>query len=176
MNSEYKFPITNYNKFPEKFYFLAIAKSIIKIGNLKKTNDIILDFGYGNKIFSKLLKNKKIINYDINPLITEVKNFQDYNFDIVILNHVLMYMTPLEISNLLKTIRNINSKCKFLIGIGKQNLFSKILKIFALNFKAHSKTKSSYEEQLEVIREILNIKYKTNIFNMTNVFLAEFKK
>ena len=31
------FPVTNYNKFPQKYYFLSIIKEIIKIANLKKT-------------------------------------------------------------------------------------------------------------------------------------------
>ena len=30
-----QFPTTDYNKFPQKYYFESIAKNIIKIGNLK---------------------------------------------------------------------------------------------------------------------------------------------
>ena len=174
MRDNIQFPVTNYSNFPEKFYFLSIAKNIIKIGNLRKTKNKILDYGCGNKIFSKLLKNKKIINYDINPHFTEVKNFQRYNFDLVILNHVLMYMTPLQITNLFKIFKKKNPKCKFLIGIGKQNFFSKVLKIFALNFKAHNKTKCSYEDQIKIINKFMNIKNKKNIFFITDIFLTKF--
>ena len=86
-----QFPTTDYNKFPQKYYFESIAKNIIKIGNLKNTNKIILDFGCGQKIFSKILKDKKIINYDIKPEYTECETYEDHSFDIVIFNHVLMY-------------------------------------------------------------------------------------
>ena len=31
------YPVTNYNKFPQKYYFLSIIKEIIKIANLINT-------------------------------------------------------------------------------------------------------------------------------------------
>ena len=37
-----QFPTTDYNKFPQKYYFISVAKNIIKIANLKNTNKIIL--------------------------------------------------------------------------------------------------------------------------------------
>ena len=70
-----QFPTTDYTKFPQKYYFESIAKNIIKIGNLKNTNKVILDFGCGQKIFSKILKEKKIINYDIKPEYTECQTY-----------------------------------------------------------------------------------------------------
>ena len=50
-----QFLTTDYS-FPQKYYFISVAKNIIKIANLKNTNKIILDFGCGQKIFSKILK------------------------------------------------------------------------------------------------------------------------
>ena len=94
------FPITNYNQFPENFYFNNVVEKIIRIGNLRKTKKIILDFGCGNKIFSKKLPHNKILNYDINPNITEINNYESYKFDIIILNHVLMHMKKKQIKNL----------------------------------------------------------------------------
>ena len=70
-------PTTDYNKFPQKYYFISVAKNIIKIANLKNTNKIILDFGCGQKIFSKILKNNKIINYDIKPEYTECETYEN---------------------------------------------------------------------------------------------------
>ena len=102
-----QFPTTDYNKFPQKYYFESIAKNIIKIGNLKNTNKIILDFGCGQKIFSKILKDKKIINYDIKPEYTECQTYEDYSFDIAIFNHVLMYLYPSQIEELLNKIKKI---------------------------------------------------------------------
>jgi len=101
-----QFPTTDYDKFPQKYYFRSVAKNIIKIANLKNTNKTILDFGCGQKIFSKILKNKKIINYDIKPEFTECETYENLYFDIVIFNHVLMYMYPKEIEILFDKIKN----------------------------------------------------------------------
>ena len=67
MKEEKIFPTTNYNIFPQRYYFLSAINNIIKIADLKNTNKTILDFGCGQKILSKILKNKKIINYDNKP-------------------------------------------------------------------------------------------------------------
>ena len=55
------FPTTNYNIFPQRYYFLSAINNIIKIADLKNTNKTILDFGCaaGNfyNIFSLFFKN-----------------------------------------------------------------------------------------------------------------------
>ena len=92
-----QFLTTDYNKFTQKYYFTSVAKNIIKIAQLQNTDKTILDFGCGQKIFSRLLQNHKIINYDIKPEYTECESYENSNFDIVIFNHVLMYVYPKDI-------------------------------------------------------------------------------
>ena len=72
------FPVTNYNEFPQKYYFLSIINEIIKIANLK-TKKKILDFGCGNKIISKVLIKKRVLNYDINPAYSDFKDYRKKN-------------------------------------------------------------------------------------------------
>ena len=132
-----QFPTTDYNKFPQKYYFKSVAKNIIKIANLKNTNKIILDFGCGQKIFSKILKNKKIVNYDIKPEYTEFETYENLHFDIVIFNHVLMYLYPYEIEELLDKIKRLNSNCEMILSLSKQNIISKIAMYLTLNFHYH---------------------------------------
>lgn len=170
------FPTTNYDKGLQKYYFLSIAKNIVKIADLDKSKKIILDFGCGNKIFSKLLKKNIILNFDTKPEYTEIKNYEDYKFDVVIFNHVLMYMTPSEIDNVLKKIRKINPKCEIILSLSRQNLLSKIGMFFTLNFKAHDKTISSYKEQLKEYEKVtLLIKKKLKVFGITDIFHSKFK-
>tara|TARA_Y100000389_G_C17415066_1_gene493199 strand:- start:523 stop:1047 length:525 start_codon:yes stop_codon:yes gene_type:complete len=168
------FPITNYDQFPQNFYFHKIVNEIIKIGNLKKTKKTILDFGCGNKIFSQKLPNNKILNYDINPNITEIQDYKNYNFDIIILNHVLMHMNEKQISNLFYDLKNINSKILFLIGVGRQNFISKVGKFILRQHKAHDKTFISYNEQLNLIKNNLNVINKKNVFYLTDIFYCSF--
>ena len=59
---------TTHYKGISRIYFSSIIFNIIKIGNLDKTNQVILDFGCGEKQLSKHLISKKVLNYDINPI------------------------------------------------------------------------------------------------------------
>ena len=175
MKEQKIFPTTNYNIFPQRYYFLSVIDNIIKIADLENTNKSILDFGCGQKIFSKILKNKKIINYDIKPEYTECESYEDLHFDIVIFNHVLMYLTPNEIIELLNKIKKINPNCEIITGIGKQNFISKIAMAAALHFGAHKDTMSTYKEQVNILNDKTKlIKKKDKIFFMTDIYYSKF--
>ncbi len=167
--------VTNYQGI-SKIYFKKILFEIIKIGSLFEEDKKILDYGCGKKYLEKIL-NRKILNYDIDPNYNEIRDINQYEFDIVIFNHVLMYLKPNEIENLFKNIYQKNSNCKFVIGIGKQNLISKIAKILTFNFTAHDGTVSNYNDQIKVIKKNMKIiNKKTNIYFMTDIFYTKFTK
>ena len=168
----------NYYKGIPNIYFTSIISNIIKIGNLGKDNKIILDFGCGVKILSKKLPQKKIINYDVNPNYTEHVDYKKLYFDIVVFNHVLMYMDKKEIISTFENIKKINKNCEFLISIGKESVFNKLVAL-AYNFKtAESRYKgalTTYEHQVEIIKnqtKILNV--KKNIFFLTDIYHSRF--
>jgi len=168
-----KIKTTNYSGI-SKFYFDKIILEIISLGKLNLPDKKILDFGCGEKRLEKML-NKKIYNYDINPIYNEVDQLSSVKFDIVVMNHVLMYLSKNQIEVLLSKFISINPNCEFLIGIGKQNFVSFLAKSITLNFKAHEGTISSYNEQLNAINNSMNIiKSKKNIFLMTDLFLCKF--
>ena len=62
-----------------------------------------------------------------------------------------MYFNPDEIDKLFKKMYEKNRNCEFVIGVGKQNIVSKLAKVLTFNFKAHTGTLSTYKEQLEII-------------------------
>jgi len=173
---EYKeFITTNYNNFFEKHYFMSILKNIIKIGNLNNTKKIILDFGCGQKIVSKILKNVTVLNYDIKPEFSDHKTYKNLKFDVVIFNHVLMYLYPEEISKLFDEIKNINSDCEIILGLSKQNIISKIGKFLTGNPNAHDNTRSSYKDQVDILfKKSKLIKKKFNVFFMTDIYYSRF--
>ena len=168
-----KIKTTNYSGI-SKIYFDKIISEIISLGKLDLPNKKILDFGCGEKRLEKML-NKKIYNYDINPIYNEVDQLLSVNFDIVVMNHVLMYLSVNQIEVLLAKFISKNPNCEFLIGIGKQNFVSFLAKSITFNFKAHEGTISSYNEQLDAINNSMNIiQSKKNIFLMTDLFLCKF--
>ena len=172
-----RFPTTDYTKIPPKYYFLSIAKNIIKIADLEHTKKTILDFGCGHKIFSRLLKNQKIINYDSKPEFTECESYENLHFDIVIFNHVLMYMHPNEIENLLDKIKKLNPNCEIILSLGKQNIISKIAMYLTFNLDYHDDIRSTYKDQIEIFfKKTILLKKKLNIFSMTDIYYSKFKK
>lgn len=175
MNTNNEFLTTHYDTTLSKYYFLKVANEIIKIGNLKNQNTI-LDYGCGEQIFSKLLTKPKIFNYDIKPEYNEVLNVVDHlNSDVVIFNHVWMYIPYEEISKILQDIKNANKNSKIILSMGKQNLLSKIAMVLAGKPNAHNNTVISYNKQLEVLKKFCKIlDVKKNIYFMTDVFYAEF--
>jgi 2-polyprenyl-3-methyl-5-hydroxy-6-metoxy-1,4-benzoquinol methylase len=165
--------ITKYKGF-QKIYFNKILLNIIKIGRLNLKNKKILDYGCGNRQLSKLL-NKKILNYDLNPHYSDFNSINNLKFDIVVINHVLMYLSVKEIKILFLNIYSINKNAKLIVGVGKQNLLSKFLKILTLKFNAHEGTKSTYKQQVDFLkRNMILLKCKKNIFYMTDIFYIKF--
>ena len=170
-----QFLTTDYNMFTQKYYFTSVAKNIIKIAQLQNTDKTILDFGCGQKIFSRLLQNHKIINYDIKPEYTECESYENLNFDIVIFNHVLMYVYPKDIEELLDKIKKINPNCELILSLGRQNLLSKIGMILSSLPNAHDNTRSNYNEQIEIFfKKAKLIKKKLNVFAMTDIYYFRF--
>ena len=165
----------NYYTGLQSFYFTSVISNVIKIGNLDNNNKIILDFGCGVKVLSKKLPQKKIINYDVNPNYTEHDDYKKLYFDIVVFNHVLMYMDKKEIISTFENIKKINKNCEFLISIGKESVFSKLVAL-AYNFKKpHKGTLSTYNEQVEIIKNQTKIlQVKKNIFFLTDIYYTRF--
>lgn len=170
-----EFPTTSYNDILSKHYFLKVAKEIIEISNLENEKTI-LDYGCGEKIFSKLLFKPKIFNYDIKPEYNEVSNVKDcFKSDIIIFNHVWMYISQNEIERILSDIKESNKNAKIILSMGKQNMISKILMILAGEPKAHDNIISTYNEQLQIFKKFCKIlKIKKNIYYMTDIYLGEF--
>ena len=168
MNADYYYGL-------QKFYFDKIISSIIKIGNLNNDSKAILDFGCGTKELQKKLK-KEILNYDANKKYSDHDDFINLKFDIVVFNHVLMYMDETEIKSTLDVIKKINKNCKIIIGVGKSTIVNKLASWMTLSFEAHKGEKTTSSQQLKIVfNHTKQIKSKKNIFYMTDVFLLEFK-
>ena len=100
--------VTSY-KGLSKYYFIYLLKRIISIGNLDKKNKKILDFGCGNNELKKLLGNSNVTCYDIIPELSDVKNWEDAEFDIVVSNQVFYSFTAFELNSFLKALKSLNT-------------------------------------------------------------------
>ena len=85
-----------------------------------------------------------------------------------------MYFDINEIKNLFNTLLKINANIELVVGIGKQNFLSNLLKYITFNKNAHQYTKTSYYEQVLFLKKNTKIlKQKKNIFFMTDIFYCK---
>jgi hypothetical protein len=168
-----KIDITTSYKGFSKFYFEKIIDTIIIEGNLSKKNLNILDYGCGLKFLSNKL-NKKIFNYDIDKNLSEISKWDTRAYDIVVLNHVIMYMNENQFFSLLKRVKNKNNKCKIIIGLGRESILNKFLAYLMLRFDHLKNTKMNYKKQIKLISENLRIIKKKNIYFLTEIYFCEF--
>lgn len=156
-----------------KFYFEKIIDTIIEEGQLKKKNLKILDFGCGLKFLQKKLS-KKIYNYDVNPELSDLKKWDIETYDVVIFNHVIMYMSEKSLAQTIIKIKQLNNKCKIIIGVGKESMLNRIAAYLTLRFDYLKNTKMNYQKQINYINKNFLVKKKKNIYFLTEIYFCEF--
>jgi len=155
------------------FYYKKIIKQIIKIGDLKK-NTKILDFGCGTKQLEKHLLSNNVINYDIDRKYSEVENYNDLNYDIIVVNQVFMYMSMNEIENFLSKEKKKNINTKLVVAISKHNFLVKVLKKIFFQKKLDY-VKSTYDQQITTLNKFTYIKKVDTLFYNLKIYLLSFK-
>ena len=168
--------IEGYYKGLSGIYFNRAIDTIIKIGNLKKTNKIILDFGCGLGVLKKKLKSKSnIVNYDKNTKFSEIKNWKNIKFEIFVSNQVFYQFSEKKLETIIKEIKKKNPKTLFIIGISKRSLLNKIGKFLLFKFTAHKNTILTYKKELFILTKYLKIIKKTNVLLLSDIYLMKFK-
>ncbi len=158
----------------KKYYFLAILDTIIKIGNLKNRKARILDFGCGNGKLKQLLGNK-VTGYDALPELSEVKDWRRVKFDVIVVNEVFYLFTKNQIRKFLSEAHKINPEAEFVVGMSKQNIINKTIAFFVKK-DAFYGTKLSPEEEINTLKEQLEVLDKKTVFFMCDVYRLKFKK
>ena len=164
----------DYYKGLKGIYFYKILNTIIKIGNLRNRNVKILDFGCGVGKLKKLLPDK-VINYDILPELTDVKDWKNANFDVVVSNEVFFYLTRKELFDFLDELHAHNPKVELIVGVSKQTILNKILMILTNEKDAYADTMLSPKEEMNILKQRMDVVKKRNVFFMCDVYLLKFK-
>ena len=156
-------------------YFFKILNTIIKMGNLRDRNVKILDFGCGVGHLKKLLPGK-VINYDLNPELTEIDDWKNATFDAVVANQVLIYLSKDELMKLLDELYKHNPKLEMYVGISTQGIINKILRIFANQRDSYADVKLSPKDEISALKQKMDVIKKKNVFFMCDVYSLRFKK
>jgi len=165
--------VTYYGKI-SGLYFKKILKSIITIGQLKSRKIKILDFGSGYGVLKRMLQssNANITNYDIEKDLTDVDDWRDIKFDLMIANAVFYSFNPNELINLLK---EHNNRLELIVGIGRQSFLNKIGMLVLGKRDAHSKTKLTPQEELKILQTYMHVISHKSVWCLADVYLLKFK-
>lgn len=158
-----------------KFYFYKILKVIIKIGNLRKSDGTILDFGCGKGKLKLLLKTSKVVGYDLIKKFSDIDNWEKVEFEYFIANQVFYSMTSNDLKKLLIKIRNINPNTKLIVGTSRVGILNKLGMILFNKRDAHKALKLSPKLEHNIIRKYCELQEKKNVFFLSDVYYYKFK-
>lgn len=155
-------------------YFKNVMRNLIKLGELEKEKQI-LDFGCGLGYLKKTLKNKNVINYDIEPEYTETENYRHLKPSCVVCSHLLEHLELTEIINLLNDFKDMKIN-KLVTALPTENIISKIGMIFT-GFKGEH---DDHKTKIDVINKLLLTKFilirRKKIFTMSEISVWEERK
>lgn len=158
-----------------RFYFRYLLKQLIKVGVLERPGIAILDFGCGNSELKRILPKANIIGYDIIPALTDVDDWRDVSFDVLIANEVFYSFEIVQLEALLTGLREKNSKLELVVGISRQSILNNIGKFLLGRPDAHSATKIGPKKELEILLRHCEIKRKKNVLFLADIFMLSFK-
>jgi hypothetical protein len=188
--AEYIYPKKFYQKIYNKktlsgFYFKKITHVIV---NILKQNfsekKIVLDFGCGEGYLKKIVNQKKInhkvYNYDTIEELSEIKDWENINFDVFVAIHVFCLFNINELEQLINKIKKINPNVEIIVGMERpRNAIFKLIINIIKSFTNKEKigtffNKTTPEEELRILLKYCKIIDKRNIFFMTNVIRLKF--
>src|SRR3989339_824924 len=106
---------------PAKIYHSALITAVIKLGNLREENGLILDFGCGVGHLKKLLPGKNIIGYDIIPELSDVSDYKNLKPNKIVLISVLEHLHLNEIDKLLQEFLAMNPQADLIVLLPTEN-------------------------------------------------------
>ena len=176
---KYIYPGNLYKKiFSQKFsiygiYFKRIIKSICKILEGINHKSTVLDFGCGEGYLKKIYyeKNSKhnLINYDVIPEKSEVKDYKNLKYDIIVASHVFCLFDQKQLENFLENEINKNKNIKLIVAIGTQGFVSKLAQLITNKKTSNSYNQLNGKEEFEIISKYKKLVFRKNIFFMTNI-------
>lgn len=148
-------------------YMHKIFDEIIAIGDLNniKIDDFILDFGGGYGHFATRLKlYKNVVIYDVEPKLSQVKDYSKLTPHTIVVCHVLEHITKEEIENIIKNFKNMKPK-QIIIALPTENIFSK-MGVFITKLKSTYEDiphLTTYNEVNEIAEKYLTLKERKKI-------------
>ena len=156
------------------FYGSYILKRISRLGlfaNLGSSR--VLDFGCGFQELRKYTYDMDYVGFDIDVSLSDLTDWTDSAPNVIVINHVLMYLDVDEIALLFRQISEIESVSTVIIGCGTQNIVSTFGKKIFGRPSAHEGTVTSFRIQEKLIYESFEVLRRESVFGLSIIFVAK---
>ena len=125
-----------------QFYFRHLLQQIINVGRLERPGITILDFGCGRGELKRMLgAKKKVVGYDVISELSDVSDWREVDFDVLVANQVFYSFSEAALESLLRELKQKNPTLELVVGISRQGLLNNIGKYLLGRPDAHSATK-----------------------------------
>ena len=175
-----KYQLTTEYKGISQIYFNKLLNTIIRVGKLERDNLSILDYGSGYGVLKKILhkrnKSVNVINFDIEPELTDIKDWHNVDFNVVVANQVFEFLTVEDLERFLLKLKSINIKVELVVGTSKQSIFNMIGKLLLGKTDAHKFSKIKPVKELEILCKYMNIAAHESVWHLADVYRFKFKR
>lgn len=155
-----------------RIYFRKKFNKIKKFADLKK-DDLILDFGCGDKWLKKVLVGYNVIGYDVNPKQTEVKDYRTLHPDKIFLIDVFEHI-PLEgIKSIIKDFKKMNPNVEIITSIPTENWIARKTRVLVGKQERAPDHVTRLKEIWALLNSEMQLVKKANFF--TIAWIAKFK-
>ena len=163
--------VTSY-KGISKIYFNYLISEIINIASLDSRNIKILDFGCGIGQLKKLL-GEKVISFDKVEELSDISDWRDMEFEVMVVNQVFYTFTKEELESLLKELKSRKKRIELVVGISRQGILNNLGKILLGKLNSHSGTKINPKTEIETLLNYCKLIKKRNIFFLAEIYQLE---
>ena len=158
-----------------QFYFRHLLKQIIKVGRLDRSQIRILDFGCGRGELKRILGEKKVIGYDIIRELSDVLDWREVDFDVLVANQVFYSFSEKDLECLLQELREKNHALELVIGVSRQGILNNIGKYLLAMPNAHEASKLTAKQEMKIFEKYCELIVRKSFILIADVYLLRFK-
>lgn len=157
---------------PGKYYFEAVLRESFRMANPQKNPRVrMLDFGCGLGRLKKIYPDYAIIGFDAIPELSEVEDWREVKFSVLVANHVFYSMDKLELEGLRDELYAAGRAIVFSDSRG--TLLNKLLANLARRPLALSRRINSLESTLSILTEKFFVEKEKSVWGLSRVYRLE---
>ena len=115
-----------------------------------------------------------VINYDIEPDLTEIEDWRDVDFNIVVANEVFYTFDQIALESLMAELKKKNKNLEIIVGISKQSIINNIGKIILGEGGAHNSTVLNPKEEIAILLQHMEIIDHKSVWYLADIYRLRF--